>query len=144
MKAFLYPKDAKTLIHLELLRTDSIPSLFHTRCVYSFTAYIDTYVHDPPIPALSFKLNFLSGALWDLQYPKTLYYPFDLWLQLAAKFRNSGQTCVCANRVLVQDGKNWDTRHTPQDLASSVNIIIFFPQVSMINLLRPFLKRFKN
>ncbi|KAF2607154.1 hypothetical protein F2Q68_00046706 [Brassica cretica] len=24
--------------------------------------------------------------------------------QLAAKFRNSGQTCVCANRVLVQDG----------------------------------------
>jgi acyl-CoA reductase-like NAD-dependent aldehyde dehydrogenase len=63
---------------------------------------------------------------------------------LAAKFRNSGQTCVCANRVLVQDGKNWDTRHTPQDLASSVNIIIFFPQVSMINLLRPFLKRFKN
>ena len=24
--------------------------------------------------------------------------------QLAAKFRNSGQTCVCANRILVQDG----------------------------------------
>ena len=23
---------------------------------------------------------------------------------LAAKFRNSGQTCVCANRILVQDG----------------------------------------
>lgn len=25
-------------------------------------------------------------------------------MQLAAKFRNSGQTCVCANRVLVQEG----------------------------------------
>ncbi|KAE8691830.1 Succinate-semialdehyde dehydrogenase [Hibiscus syriacus] len=25
-------------------------------------------------------------------------------LQLASKFRNSGQTCVCANRVLVQEG----------------------------------------
>ncbi|MCH89592.1 succinate-semialdehyde dehydrogenase mitochondrial-like, partial [Trifolium medium] len=23
---------------------------------------------------------------------------------LAAKFRNSGQTCVCANRILVQEG----------------------------------------
>lgn len=28
----------------------------------------------------------------------------NLLLQLAAKFRNSGQTCVCANRVLVQEG----------------------------------------
>lgn len=27
-------------------------------------------------------------------------------LQLAAKFRNSGQTCVCANRVIVQEGKD--------------------------------------
>lgn len=27
-----------------------------------------------------------------------------LLLQIAAKFRNSGQTCVCANRVLVQEG----------------------------------------
>ncbi|CAI8587836.1 unnamed protein product [Vicia faba] len=25
-------------------------------------------------------------------------------MQLAAKFRNSGQTCVCANRILVQEG----------------------------------------
>ncbi|CAN7123635.1 unnamed protein product, partial [Brassica rapa subsp. narinosa] len=32
--------------------------------------------------------------------------------------RNSGQTCVCANRVLVQDG----TAHTPMDLASSISI----------------------
>lgn len=30
----------------------------------------------------------------------------NLLLQLATKFRNSGQTCVCANRVLVQEG-NW-------------------------------------
>ena len=29
---------------------------------------------------------------------------YNLLLQLAAKFRNSGQTCVCANRVLVQEG----------------------------------------
>lgn len=28
----------------------------------------------------------------------------NLLLQIAAKFRNSGQTCVCANRVLVQEG----------------------------------------
>lgn len=49
---------------------------------------------------------------------KHYIYSFDLSLQLAAKFRNSGQTCVCANRVLVQDGKNWSARHTPQDLDS--------------------------
>jgi hypothetical protein len=29
---------------------------------------------------------------------------YNSLLQLAAKFRNSGQTCVCANRVLVQEG----------------------------------------
>jgi acyl-CoA reductase-like NAD-dependent aldehyde dehydrogenase len=25
-------------------------------------------------------------------------------LQLATKFRNSGQTCVCANRIIMQEG----------------------------------------
>ncbi|KAG6763878.1 hypothetical protein POTOM_031322 [Populus tomentosa] len=29
--------------------------------------------------------------------------PFHI-LQLAAKFRNSGQTCVCANRIIGQEG----------------------------------------
>ncbi|AQK68787.1 Succinate-semialdehyde dehydrogenase mitochondrial [Zea mays] len=28
----------------------------------------------------------------------------SICVQLAAKFRNSGQTCVCANRILVQEG----------------------------------------
>jgi hypothetical protein len=28
------------------------------------------------------------------------------WMQLSGKFRNAGQTCVCVNRILVQDGKN--------------------------------------
>ncbi|EXB51247.1 Succinate-semialdehyde dehydrogenase [Morus notabilis] len=35
-------------------------------------------------------------------------FPFSLidmnWKDLAAKFRNTGQTCVCANRILVQEG----------------------------------------
>ncbi|KAF8412659.1 hypothetical protein HHK36_000627 [Tetracentron sinense] len=34
----------------------------------------------------------------------TLAYACNLCLQLAAKFRNSGQTCVCANRIIVQEG----------------------------------------
>lgn len=29
---------------------------------------------------------------------------WNLLLQLGTKFRNSGQTCVCANRILVQEG----------------------------------------
>jgi hypothetical protein len=33
-----------------------------------------------------------------------LIFTNSIWLQLAAKFRNSGQTCVCANRILVQEG----------------------------------------
>lgn len=28
-----------------------------------------------------------------------------LWMQLSGKYRNAGQTCVCVNRILVQDGK---------------------------------------
>jgi hypothetical protein len=32
------------------------------------------------------------------------YSPTPYVVQLAAKFRNSGQTCVCANRILVQEG----------------------------------------
>ena len=30
---------------------------------------------------------------------------FTGWVQLAGKYRNSGQTCVCINRILVQDGE---------------------------------------
>ncbi|KAH0852809.1 hypothetical protein HID58_093715 [Brassica napus] len=45
----------------------------------------------------------------DLDVAVKATYSFDLVI-----FRNSGQTCVCANRVLVQDG----TAHTPMDLAS--------------------------
>jgi hypothetical protein len=42
----------------------------------------------------------------------------DLWLgglQLAGKYRNTGQTCVCINRVLVQDGK-YKKDHTASSL----------------------------
>ncbi len=36
-------------------------------------------------------------------------------LQLAGKYRNTGQTCVCINRVLVQDGK-YKKDHTASSL----------------------------
>ena len=46
-------------------------------------------------------------------------------LQLAAKFRNSGQTCVCANRVLVQDGKNSVTPPNGSFICYERNILYF-------------------
>ncbi|KAL5068499.1 hypothetical protein RYX36_019386, partial [Vicia faba] len=45
----------------------------------------------PTIPAVT------SKKTMNLEY-------FAIDSQLAAKFRNSGQTCVCANRILVQEG----------------------------------------
>jgi len=33
-----------------------------------------------------------------------LIFTNSICVQLAAKFRNSGQTCVCVNRILVQEG----------------------------------------
>lgn len=49
----------------------------------------------------------------------------NLLLQLAAKFRNSGQTCVCANRVLVQEGIDENIAFT-DILICMVDAIVLF------------------
>lgn len=54
-----------------------------------------------------FVLYFRHSLPWNVFiFEGSFTEQYDLMLQLAAKFRNSGQTCVCANRVLVQEGMN--------------------------------------
>lgn len=67
----------------------------------------------------------------------------DLWLgglQLAGKYRNTGQTCVCINRVLVQDGK-YKKDHTASSLVICFQEIVEVRALLTCNWRRVYIHR---